>query len=191
LGRLEEGERWTFEKLERMSIQEIFDRLNQMGIRVSQKGFRWQARRYESTHQMASDWRARYAFQPLERYDEDFVWMAAMLLWRRLLPDRIPFEQIDARMQDGYELSGQNRMTEANDAWWQVWEWLKEKITPQRKTLKALDDDFQGTQFIFNWCQDFEMELGNAGLKDPKYHRLRIRYCQEFLGTFSGIDWLM
>lgn len=35
------------------------------------------------------------------------------------------------------------------------------------------------------------MELGNVGRDDPKYHWLRISYCQEFLEAFSDIDWLM
>ena len=51
--------------------------------------------------------------------------------------------------------------------------------------------DFRGSQFIFNWCQDFEQELENAGADDPGYHRLRVRYCQEFLETFVDVAWLM
>ena len=35
------------------------------------------------------------------------------------------------------------------------------------------------------------MELGNAGIDDSAYHRLRVRYCREFLETFSEVDWLM
>jgi hypothetical protein len=64
-------------------------------------------------------------------------------------------------------------------------------VTPERNTLNALDEDFRGSQFISNWCQDLEETLGNAAVDDSKYHRLRIRYCQEFLETFSGLEWLM
>lgn len=69
--------------------------------------------------------------------------------------------------------------------------WLKEKVTPERNTLQALDEAFRGTQAVYNWCRDFEMHLENAGTREPKYHRLRIRYCQEFLETFSEIEDLM
>lgn len=117
--------------------------------------------------------------------------MAAIVLWPRLLPDRVCFEQINERMQERYDLLEAHRTADACDAWWQVWEWLKDKVTPERNTLEALDEDFRGTQAVFNWCQDFEMELGNAGIDDPEYHRLRVRYCQEFLETFSDIEWLM
>jgi tetratricopeptide (TPR) repeat protein len=189
LKRIEEG--WTFEKIEPMSTDEIFARLNRLGVSVTPEDYRIAARRYESAQRLAKEWYAQYTLQPEGRYDEDFVWMAAIVLWKRLIPDRISFEQIDERMQEGYELLEADRTAEACDAWWQVWEWLKDKVTPERNTLKALDRDFQGSQFISNWCQDFEMELENAGMRDPKYHRLRIRYCRELLETFSGIEWLM
>ncbi|MGC9399156.1 MAG: tetratricopeptide repeat protein [Anaerolineae bacterium] len=35
------------------------------------------------------------------------------------------------------------------------------------------------------------MELANAGIRDPKYHRLRIRYVEEFLDTFTDLGWLL
>ncbi len=94
-------------------------------------------------------------------------------------------------MQEGYTLLAAHCTAEACDAWWQVWEWLKEKVTPERNTLEALDGDFLGMQSVFNWCQDFEMELGNAGIDAPEYYRLCVRYRHEFLETFSDVGWLM
>jgi tetratricopeptide (TPR) repeat protein len=182
LKRLEEG--WTYDKIEPMSTEEIFRRLNRLGIAVTPEAYRATAQRYESAAAMAEEWYAQYTLQPEGPYDEDFVWMAAVILWPRLIPDRISFEQINHRMQEGYDLLEQHRAAQACDAWWQVWEWLKEKVTPERNTLEALDQDFRGTQSVFNWCQHFEMELWNTGLDDPNYLQLRIRYCREFLETF-------
>jgi hypothetical protein len=184
-------ERWNFVKIEPMSTDEIFDRLNRLGVTVTPDDFQQAAQRHESSERLADEWYARYTLRPEGRYDDDFVWMAAFVLWKRLMPDRICLEQSNERMYEGYDLLEANRIAEACDAWWQVWEWIKEKVTPERNTLGALDEDFRGMQFISNWCQDFEMELGNAGIEDPKYYRLRIRYCQEFLETFSDIEWLM
>jgi tetratricopeptide (TPR) repeat protein len=189
LKRIEEG--WTFEKIEPMSSGEIFDRLNRLGVTVTPEDYQAAAQRHESAQQLSEEWYAQYILRPEGRYDEDFVWMAAIVLWKRLMPGRICFEQIDERMQEGYRLLETGRTTDACDAWWQVWEWLKDKVTLERNTLEALDEDFRGMQAVFNWCQDFEMELGNAGTDDPKYHQLRIRYCQEFLDTFSSIAWQM
>ena len=187
--RIEEG--WTFEKIEPMSSDEIFSRLNRLGIRVTPEGFRQDVMRHESAERLADEWCARYRFRLKGRYDEDFIWMAAIVLWKRLIPERICFEQIDERMQEGYDLLEAQHTIEACDAWRQVWEWLRDKVTPQRNTIAALDADFRGMQSVFNWCQDFEMELGNAGLSDPEYYRLRIRYCREFLETFADVEWSM
>ncbi len=188
--RLAEG--WTFEKIEPMSTKEIFRRLKRLGIKTTPKRFIRTAKRYDSAQNLAKEeWYAKYTLHPEGRYDEDFPWMAAIVLWKRLLPDRVSFEQIDQRMQEGYTLLQARRTTEACDAWWQTWQWIREKVTPERNTLDTFDKAFPGTQSVFNWCQDFEIELGNAGIDDPKYQRLRLRYVQEFLDTFTDIDGLI
>jgi len=184
--RLDAG--WTFEKIEAMSAEAIFAKPKRLGIPITPKRFRQDAARFDSAERMADGWTARRRLRPEGPYDEDFPWMAAIVLWKRLVPDRVSFEQIDERMQQGYRLLEEGRTAEACDAWWQAWEWLKEKVTPKRKTIEALDADFRGTQMVFNWCQDFEMELGNAGLDDPACYRRRIRYCRAFLETFEDIE---
>jgi len=189
LKRIEEG--WTFDKIEPMSTEEIIARLNRLGVTITPEDFRQAAQHHESAERLADEWYEQHVLRPEGRYDEDFVWMAAIVLWKRLIPDRVCFEQIDEQMQKGYELSETYRIAEACDTWWQVWEWLREKVTPERNTLEALDRDSRGSQFIFNWCQDFEQELENAGANDPEYYRLRVRYCQEFLETFVDVAWPM
>ena len=184
--RLPEG--WFFEKIEPMSTTEILAKLNRLGIPVTEETYQQAAQRHESASRLAKEWRRQYSIHPEGRYDDDFVWMASIVLWKRLISDRICFEQIDERMQEGYDLSEGQRATEARDAWWQVWQWLMDKTTPKRNTITALDEAFMGTQSVFNWCQDFEMELGNAGLDDARYYRLRIRYVQEFLQAFTDVD---
>jgi hypothetical protein len=183
--------RWDFADIEPMSTDAILSRLNQLGIAVTSRAFRQAALRQDSAERLADEWRERYILYPEWRDDEDFVWMSAIVLWKRLIPERICFEQISEHMQDGYDLLEKERTVEACDAWWQVWEWLKDKVSPERQTIEALDADFRGVQSVYSWCQDFEMELGNAGLDDLAYYRLRIRYCREFLETFSNIEWLL
>jgi hypothetical protein len=152
-----------------MSTEEIFARLNRLGVAVTPEEFRQAAQRHESAERLADEWRQRYPFHPEGRYDEDFIWMAATVLWKRLVSDRISFEQIDERMQEGYDLLEAHRVAEACDVWWHVWEWLKEKVTPERNTVAALDEAFRGMQSVYNWCSDFHFELENAGVRDPAY----------------------
>ena len=180
-------EGWTLEKIEAMSTKEILAHLNQIGITVTAQEFQALAQRHDSSKRLADAWGETYHIRPQGRYDQDFVWMAAFVLWKRLMPGHICFEQIDARMQEGYALLEQQRLTEACDAWWQTWTWIKEKAS-QYDTLRSLDQAFRGMQLIYNWCQDFEMHLDNAGAQDPQYYHLRIRYCQEFLACFK-LEW--
>ena len=187
--RIEEG--WTLSKIEAMSTDEILSRLDRLGLPITSERFRRDAARHDSAERMADGWCAQHTLRPTDRYDEDFVWMAAIVLWPRLVPERTCFEQIDERMQTGYRLLETDRIAEACDAWWQAWVWIEDKVTPERNTIEALDADFPGMQSVFNWCQDFEMELGNAGEDDPAYHGMRVRYCREFLATFAGVEWSM
>ena len=184
-------EGWTFEKVEPFSTAELLARLARFGVTVSAERFVQDARRHDSAESLNKEWEKTYPIRWTDTFDDDFVWMATVVLWKRLVPDHIAFEQINDEMQDGYELLEAGKTGAACDKWWQVWQWVKKKVTPARNTLAAFDNAFVGTQCVFNWCQDFEMELGNAGLEDPAYYKLRIRYCQELLSTFAEIDWEM
>jgi len=52
--------------------------------------------------------------------------------------------------------------------------------------MAEFDDLFGGTQSVFNWVQDFEMELGNAAIGHPRFHGARERFCEEFLREFGA-----
>ena len=58
------------------------------------------------------------------------------------------------------------------------------------KTIDDLDARFKGLQSFFNWYQDFESELHEAGRCDHKYDRTRISVCEEFLKRFASEDLL-
>jgi hypothetical protein len=47
---------------------------------------------------------------------------------------------------------------------------------------------FHGTEYFVNWCQEFENELGNAGVHDPRYRRESVRYVNAFLAQFVDED---
>jgi len=62
LKRIEEG--WTFEKIEPMSAEEIFARLNRLGVIVTPDDFRQAAQRHDSAVLLADEWNARYVLHP-------------------------------------------------------------------------------------------------------------------------------
>jgi len=54
--------------------------------------------------------------------------------------------------------------------------------------LDALDEAFGGSQSVFNWIQDLEEDLWNAGLHDRRFLYERARVCEEFINRFSPQD---
>jgi len=64
-----------------------------------------------------------------------------------------------------------------------------QEVLPRSAADEAVDLQGSARPFHrFNWCQDLEMELGNAGVKDPAFHEKRIAYCREFCTLFPESD---
>jgi len=98
-------------------------------------------------------------------------------------------EQIDDSIQEGYTLLEAGQRTAACDRWLEAWELVKRKATPEMRTTMDFDGVYLGVlPSIFNWSQDLQLELYNAGLDDPAYYAHRVRYAREFLAQFPGID---
>ena len=128
-------------------------------------------------------WRPRPGQTELEG---DWCWLALTVLWERWFPEVPNFERLDDAMQNGYKFRGKPA---GCDIWIDTWaDLLTLKAKARCSTLAEFDDRFGGTQSIFNWIQDFEMELGNAAIDHPKYHETRVRVCEEFLLQFDKVD---
>jgi tetratricopeptide (TPR) repeat protein len=56
---------------------------------------------------------------------------------------------------------------------------------------REFDARFLGSQSLFNWIQELEMELWNAGLKDRQFLVRRIALCEKALGIFDAGETLM
>ncbi len=107
-------------------------------------------------------------------------------------PQPPELHDLSALMRDGYKLLHARRTSEACDRWLPAWELVKKLATPDMRTVEAFDKVYKGLpEQAFNWCQDLEQELGNAGLDNPTYHEQRIRYAREFLDRFPDTDDLM
>lgn len=94
-------------------------------------------------------------------------------------------------MQLGYKLLRKRKTVEACDIWLECWERLKPLVPAGITTIEEMDKLYPFRQFLFNWCQDLEKELCNAGVADPSYHELRIEYCNEFCRVFPKTDGLL
>ena len=94
----------------------------------------------------------------------------------------------DDLMDKGYDLAEKNKPAKACDAWLALWEEVKNRIDPGIQNIEKTETLILGSEPIFNWCQDIEMELGNAGRNDPGYHGKRITFCDAFCARFPESD---
>ncbi len=176
---------WDREKVRKMSTEEIIDKLISMNVEFDKTHFKEQTQSYISATRLADDCYYTQAFDA-EGPDEDFIWFAILELWKRLNPEQINIEMIDDAMQDGYELIGEGNCIEGVKEWEAAWGMIRAIVPPHIKSVWDADQFLPEplTQSIHNWCQDFEMELHNAGIADESYFMKRIEYCREFCDIF-------
>ncbi len=93
-------------------------------------------------------------------------------------------------MQSGYELLASRDVAAACRIWLEACNDVVRLLDKAGvKSIADFDERFGGTQSLFNWIQDLESELWNAGLKERQFLRARIALCEEGLRRFpSGGD---
>jgi hypothetical protein len=95
--------------------------------------------------------------------------------------------QLGDLMDQGYELLSTRQTAAACDRWLEGWEIVKRLLRPGISSTRAFDDAYPGLpEFVANWVQDLEMELGNVGGDAPAYAEHRVRYTREFLSLFPA-----
>lgn len=177
------------EDLGAMRTSEIIEKLKSMNVRFNTREFKKQVRHYISAIRLAEEC---YYTQDFTAHgpDEDFIWLAICELWKRFFPRKINIEMLDDAMQDGYTALENDDYPGMIKEWGNAWSMIK-RLIPSDITSITEADNFlhkQLTQLLFNWCQDFETELHNAGLKNKIYFMKRIRYCREFVTIFPDTE---
>ena len=181
-------ESWTLKKVRKMGTSEIIEKLESMNIDFEIERFKKQAQNYISAIQLAEDHYYTQNFQAPGQ-DEDFIWLAILELWNRIIPEKFNMEMIDDLIQGGYENIDKQDSRSGIEKWEKAWNMIMSIVPPQVKSVKDADKFLSGlSQSIFNWCQDFEMELANAGRGEDSFHMKRIKYCQDFCRIFPDSD---
>jgi len=181
-------ESWTLKKVRKMSTSEIIEKLESMNIDFETERFKKQAQNYISAIQLAEDHYYTQNFQAPGQ-DEDFIWLAIIELWNRIIPEKFNMEMIDDFIQDGYEDIDKQDSRGGIEKWEKAWDMIISIVPPQIKSVMDVDKFISGlTQSIFNWWPDFVMELANAGRGDASFHMKRIKYCQDFCRIFPDSD---
>ena len=98
-------------------------------------------------------------------------------------------KKADDKIRLGYDHVKKNELIEACDIWLDAWEDIKAIFTDEKpENLDELDKRYSWHEFLINFVQDLEIELGNAGQEKEEYHRKRIKYCEEMIETLASSD---
>lgn len=177
---------WTPKKVRALSTEEIIKKIESVGIFFNEPAFLAECKKHKVAWHVSDLW-MKDVGQNVNAEMDDFLGLAACILWERLNAPHVSYEMLDDMMQEGYRINDEDEKS-ACDVWWKVWSIYKDLIIHRPMSIKEIDAKFNGTQSLFNWCQDFKMELLNAALKDREYAKLGITFCTEFLDYFSNED---
>jgi tetratricopeptide (TPR) repeat protein len=123
--------------------------------------------------------------------ESDWIWVCLTTLWQRWFPDQPCFELLDDKIEAGYELQSSEKDA-ACRIWLEAWRDVLGLLDKGGfQSIRAFDERFRGSQLLFNWIQDLEDALWNAGLKDWQFLTARIALCEEGLRRFPVEDSLM
>lgn len=178
---------WTPRKVAALDTQAILARLRKLDVDASREAYLALAEGRNSAWEIYNKW-LETINRPRSRYANDFLGLAACELWKRYCPEQPSIEMLDDAMQQGYRLSMHGEGARACDRWWKVWQTIRSRLHPKMCTTKSAAVVFDGTQSLFNWVQDFALELHNAAVVDRRYAEAGVRLCQEVLAHFRDED---
>ncbi|HEX2808243.1 MAG TPA: hypothetical protein VHN80_18935 [Kineosporiaceae bacterium] len=176
---------------ERLTDTQLLEKLRGFGIELDRAGLEALCQDALSAQEVASQLTSRH-LSAADRgtTESDWVWLAVLTLWQRWWPAKPCLETVDDKIQEGYERLAQERGA-ATDSWLDAWaDVLHLCDAAGITTIAGFDEQFPLTQSLFNWNQDLEMELGNAGLDDPAKLHARITVGEEIAHRFTDCDQL-
>jgi tetratricopeptide (TPR) repeat protein len=178
---------------QRLTDDELLARLRSFGLDPDRPWLERLSKQALSAEEIAKPLLDQQTFKSQgEEQERDWIWICLVTLWQRWFPEEPSFEGLDDKMQAGYELLASRGATAACPRWLDAWaEVLRLLDKGGLRSISEFDERFQGSEALFNWIQDLEQELWNAGLEDRQFLRARIAMCEEGLRRFPRDDDLM
>src|SRR4030042_6719537 len=127
---------WNLNKVRKMSTSEIIEKLKSMHIEFEIEQFKIQAQNYISAIQLAEDLYYTQNFHAQDQ-DKDFIWLAIIELWNRIIPERCNIEMIDDLMQEGYEDIGKSNYRDGMEKWEKAWNMIRTIVPLNIKSVRA------------------------------------------------------
>jgi hypothetical protein len=183
--RQQAGERPLRSHAKRLTDGELLTKLRSLGVEIDRPSLERLCEQALSAEEIAGPLMDESGSRGLE---SDWIWIGLAVLWQRWFPDQPSFERLDDKMQTGYELLASSGAVAACRVWLEAWEDVLRLLDKSgMQSIQEFDERFRGTQSLFNWVQDLESELWNAGLEDRQFLTARIALCEEALRRF-GVD---
>jgi len=190
---LEESGRPLRSSAATLSEEELLEKLRSLGCDLDRAALERLCEGALSAQEVASPLLDRCDFRTEEELMEgEWIWVCVVALWQRWWPEKVCLELLDDKIQDGYDELERRESEAAAGTWLSAWADVGRlcEITGIR-SVREFDDRFPLTQSLFNWSQDLEDALWNAGLSDPEFLRARIAFCEDALARFPDEDQLM
>jgi tetratricopeptide (TPR) repeat protein len=176
-----------------LTNEELVAKLRSFGIDLDRASLGALCNESLSAEEIARPLIERCVFQNRwEKLQGDWIWVCVEALWQRWYPDKPSFEMLDDKMQAGYKLNSAGKVEDGARIWLEAWNdilYFCDKA--DLRSIPEFDERFAGTQSLFNWIQDLEIGLWNAGIKDRQFLEARIAVCEETLRRFAAEDELL
>jgi hypothetical protein len=172
-----------------LTDDELLAKLRSFDIELDRLSLERLCRQALSAEEIATPLLDRRTFRGRQaEMESDWIWVCLTALWQRWFPDQPCFELLDDKIEAGYDLQG----SAACRIWLEAWKDVLGLLDKGELTsIRAFDERFRGSQSLFNWIQDLEDALWNAGLEDRQFLTARIAVCEEGLRRFPAEDELM
>ena len=179
------GALWDEDKIKKMSTSELIKKFKSLNVTFNEQTFKEQTKDYISAVELAE---AQYYTQACRFNDEneDFIWLAIIVLWERLCPEQSNIEMMEDAIKDGFRNIGKNKNKEALKKWSRAWKMLKELVPQNIMSIEEAEEFFSGkmSQLIIPWCENHEGELLHMGMKKDTYFKKRKEFCHDFIDRF-------
>lgn len=169
---------WSLERIEPMTTQEIIEKLRVLGIEFDENEFVSKATQFHSSSDLAEHLWCKESDR-IAGPDQDFPWMSAGVLWKRLCPDLANSNTIIDGIDAGDDLYDAGNKRAACDRWWQVWEDLKSRFLHDTNTIETVQERVGDYYIISKVLIDFHKKFGEIGADDPKFLQMQNRISTE------------
>ncbi len=183
---------WTEKRVAQFSTEEIWQRLQGMGIVDSQTAFMRRMGSQRILSEVVSSWGESLASASTQ--DVEFAGVAAPVLWKRYVagdmrPEDPRLLEMRNWFDEGYRHLEGGRLSETCRVWMRFWERVLEETGGSDSAIRSVDDLEAALGgplgcSLYNWCQDFEMELGNAAIGSAEFAHMRLDYTRSFAERF-------